>query len=130
MIYGKEEAAIEDSEYGRVHLTVTHDPVSIKQGGDLIRLQRPAARELAADLLACLNALEKKDRGDPEWTPARRSILRRAIAKAQAGAEQRERIAMDGAEAAAMWKAAEAWEEMMTMLDQAALDGKLQGLSK
>jgi hypothetical protein len=61
MIYGKERAQIDD-EHGKVQLTVCHDPVSIKQGGDLIRLSRPGARELAADLVACLDALEAGQR--------------------------------------------------------------------
>ncbi len=65
---------------------------------------------------------------DPEWTPARRAILRSALRKAQAGAEQREPIYINGAESAALYKAAEAWADMMDMLDAAHANGELKGL--
>lgn len=65
---------------------------------------------------------------DPEWTPAQREILRSAIRKAQAGAEQREPVRMNGAEGLALYKAAECWADMMDMLDRAAEAGQLKGL--
>lgn len=55
---------------------------------------------------------------DPYWTPERREVLRNVIRKAQAGAEQRELIKVTSAEAVALYKAAEAWEAMMVMLDE------------
>lgn len=61
MIFGKTSAEIGD-EYGVVRLTVTHDPVTLKQGGDLIRLSRQGARELAADIVGCLDDLEAGQR--------------------------------------------------------------------
>lgn len=47
--YGKAVTKIE-SEYGAAHLTVTGSVCSLKQGDDLIRLNLPELRELAADI--------------------------------------------------------------------------------
>jgi hypothetical protein len=119
MIYGKVRAQIDDPEYGSVHVTVTHDPVSIKQGLDLIRLSRPAARELAGDLHLCLDELEGKNRGDAFWTTERRAMLRGAIAKVKAGAEKRKAVPLTREESTVMLAAAEKWADTMDMLDRA-----------
>lgn len=120
-----ERAEIAD-EHGRVHVTAHASLVSIKQGADLIRLTLPGARELALDLAHCLNSITQPEDSPLDWTPERRKVLRSAIAKAGGMADMRERGELIGAEAAALWKAAEAWEEMMAMLDQAALAGELK----
>lgn len=56
MIYGKATCAIE-SEHGRLHVTVTGQDTSLKQGNDLIRLTLDEARELAQDLAAAIEEL-------------------------------------------------------------------------
>jgi len=70
MIYGKECAQIED-EHGQIRITVDHHRVTIKQDSDLIRTTRESGRELAADLVACLDDLEAGGRtqaGAPQVT--------------------------------------------------------------
>jgi hypothetical protein len=58
MIYGKAACTIE-SEHGQLHLTVTGQVTSLKQGNDLIRLTLDEARELAQDLAAAIEELER-----------------------------------------------------------------------
>jgi hypothetical protein len=67
---------------------------------------------------------------DPFWTPERREVLRGAIRKTQAGAEQRELVKVTGDEAFSLYKAAEAWADMMDMLDERARAGKLKGMNQ
>lgn len=61
MIYGKATCAI-DSEHGRLHVTVTGEVTSLKQGDDLIRLTLDEVRELAQDLLDAIEELEQVTR--------------------------------------------------------------------
>ena len=65
---------------------------------------------------------------DPFWTADRRHVLRRALAKIQAGRAQGEIVQMTKEEGGLIADAAKAWEEMMTMLDERARAGDLQGL--
>ena len=59
MIYGRISAEVVD-ENGRVRVTITHDLVTIKQEGDLIRLTRANARILAQDILDGLDEFEAR----------------------------------------------------------------------
>lgn len=56
MLYGKATTKIE-SEHGALYLTVTGGVCSLKQGTDLIRLDLPQLRELAADIDEAITAL-------------------------------------------------------------------------
>lgn len=66
--------------------------------------------------------------GDPRWTTEARDVLRRALRKVQANAAQGEVAALSGEEGRAMLDAAQAWEDMMTMLDDRARAGQLESL--
>lgn len=58
MIYGKATTRIE-SEHGALFLTVTGLTCTLKQGGDLIRLELDQLRELAADIEEAIAQLLK-----------------------------------------------------------------------
>ena len=60
-IYGKVECSIA-SDHGRIHLTVTGGICSIKQGGDLIRLEMRELRALATDAALALGELDELTR--------------------------------------------------------------------
>ena len=61
-VWGKREFEIRSHEHGRVFLTVA-GTVSIKQGGDLVRLTYEQAMELQQDLLIGLNELAADNPG-------------------------------------------------------------------
>lgn len=56
MIYGKSLAKV-GSEHGAVFLTVSGQTCSIKQGGDLIRLELKELRELQSDIAEAIDSL-------------------------------------------------------------------------
>lgn len=61
MIYGKAEFRIGNGEGKTIWLTVTGGFISIKQGGDLVKLDYEAATEFQQDLAAGLEELRAQN---------------------------------------------------------------------
>lgn len=65
---------------------------------------------------------------DPHWNDYRRGVLKGALRKAQAAQMQHEQAKLDGREGLAIYQAAQAWDDMMTMLDERAQAGALEAV--